>query len=93
MELFIESYILDTKSINRYLVSINEIKVKTQYINYSKNNSYPNKFVHSISFDKDLKFSEIMDIKSILYSCDEILSAWIENGSYQELILFNKDFE
>lgn len=96
MQLMIESYCLtSTKLINEYLDIMKEInaeeiyKEKTDY-DFEKENKY----IHKIKFDKDLKASEIMEIKEMLHDEDDILSVWLENNdSSKELMLFNKDFE
>lgn len=94
MQLMIESYCLTSaKLINEYLDMMKEInaeeiyKEKTDY-DFEKENKY----IHKIEFDKELKFSEIIEIKDILYP-ENILAAWIKDGINKELIIFNKDFE
>ena len=93
MQLIIESYCLTSaKLINEYLDIMEEINAKEIY--KEKTDDYfekENKYLHKIEFNKDLKVSELIQIKDSLYP-EEIMAVWIKDDENKEITLFNKEW-
>ena len=91
MELYVESYPLSINEKNEYFNFVEKMKSKeTWKENIDFDNEYY-KYIHVINFNKDLKLTELINIKEFLRGNDDILASWIKDEKQNELILFNKD--
>ena len=89
MNLYIESYVLDVeKERNEYFNIMKQISAKMFDESFDINSPC---YVHEIKFDKDLKFSELMKVKEIIFNIYDAKSAWIKDDNQNELVLFGKD--
>ena len=80
----------NNKSIEKYKEMMKEINAKELYHVKIKKNMY--RYTHDIEFNKDLKFSELMKIKDILYN-EPIVAVHIKSGFKHTITLFDKTME
>lgn len=89
MELIIISDSFNNQNdIDKYKETMKEINAEEQY--YVKITKERYRYKHTITFDKDLKISELIKIKDILYG-EPIVAVHINNELQQWITLFNKN--